>query len=52
MIVFTFDYETEKDNAPYGRDIWWITHIEAVGKDAEHEIEIIEQLDAELAYNL
>jgi hypothetical protein len=52
MIVFHFDYETHINQVRYGRDIWWIGTTEVIDEDEGHEVEIMEQLDAEWAFNL
>jgi hypothetical protein len=47
MIIFELDTETHVEGKPYERTIYWLGTTECVGVDAEHTIEIYEQLDAQ-----
>ncbi len=51
MIIFNFDDETHNSNGTLKvRPVYWIGGTEVVGEDEEHQDEIYEQLDSELAF--
>lgn len=51
MIVFEFDYETHNsDGSLKARPTYWLGSTSVTGADSQHEDEIYEQLEAEVAF--